>query len=69
MKNLRTFFASLSLAAAFLVLAGGCGGSGNTVVAPGELTPEQEAEMGELGEQLESTMGERAASGPSKGGN
>ena len=57
MKHIRTLSASLLLASMLVPLTGGCGGDGgNTVVQPGELTAEQEAEMSALGDQLNESM-------------
>ncbi|MEL6105643.1 MAG: hypothetical protein AAFU85_06390 [Planctomycetota bacterium] len=53
MKTLRRFFPVFILVAGFLITAGGCGSSDNTVVEPGELTAEQEEEMAGLKDELE----------------
>ncbi len=71
MKQPSIFFKSLVVPAVFVISLGGCGGPDNTVIQPGALTPEQQAEMDQLGDQMRESMSRSpGASGePSKIGN
>ena len=65
MNYIRKFSFSFLFAALLLPLTTGCGGDeGNTVIQPGELTAEQEAEMAGMADQLKESMNRE----PSKSG-
>ena len=65
MNSIRNLSFSFLFAALVLPLAAGCGGDeANTVIQPGELTAEQEAEMAGLADQISGSMNRE----PSKSG-
>ena len=65
MTNIRNFCVTFFAASLFVFGFSGCGKPENTVIQPGELTAEQEAEMNKLGEDLKESM----TRSPGKSGN